>query len=189
MVQFFSGLVLTLFCAASMAQAQQYPDHPVHVIVGYARRAAGQTSRLARLGTTQHRSRPAFFVENRPGANGTIGTRAVVQSNPDGYTLLFSSNGIAPTPYIYKNLGYDIFTDLKPIATMAFSMACSCWSTPSRTIKPCRNSSTTPKKPRVRLAWCRQRPASCHRTLQQEGRHQDGARPVQGRVRSHDRHA
>jgi tripartite-type tricarboxylate transporter receptor subunit TctC len=42
----------------------------------------------------------------------------VVQSKPDGYTLLFSSNGIAPTPYIYKNLGYDIFTDLIPIATI-----------------------------------------------------------------------
>jgi tripartite-type tricarboxylate transporter receptor subunit TctC len=42
----------------------------------------------------------------------------VVQSKPDGYTLLFSSNGIAPTPYIYKNLGYDIFTDLTPVATI-----------------------------------------------------------------------
>ena len=42
----------------------------------------------------------------------------MAQSTPDGYTLLFSSNGSAPTPYIYKNLGYDIFTDLTPIATI-----------------------------------------------------------------------
>ena len=41
-----------------------------------------------------------------------------MQSKPDGYTLLFSSNGIAPTPFVYKNLGYDIFTDLTPIATI-----------------------------------------------------------------------
>ena len=42
----------------------------------------------------------------------------VVQSKPDGYTLLFSSNGIAPTPFVYKNLGYDIFTDLTPVSTI-----------------------------------------------------------------------
>ena len=58
-----------------------------------------------------------FYVENRLGANGTIAARSVATAKPDGYTLLFSSNGIAPTPYIYKNLGYDIFTDLTPVAT------------------------------------------------------------------------
>jgi tripartite-type tricarboxylate transporter receptor subunit TctC len=59
-----------------------------------------------------------FFVENKLGANGTIAARAVVQSTPDGYTLLYSSNGISPTPYIYKSLGYDILTDLQPVATI-----------------------------------------------------------------------
>src|SRR5262249_31894000 len=59
-----------------------------------------------------------FFVEDRLGANGTIAARSVAQSKPDGYTLLFSSNGIAPTPYIYKNLGFDIFIDLTPVATI-----------------------------------------------------------------------
>jgi tripartite-type tricarboxylate transporter receptor subunit TctC len=57
-------------------------------------------------------------VENRLGANGTIAVRAVVQSKPDGYTLLFSSSSITPTPYIYKNLGYDLLTDLKPVASI-----------------------------------------------------------------------
>ena len=42
----------------------------------------------------------------------------MIQAKPDGYTILYSSNGIAPTPYIYKNLGYDIFTDLTPIASV-----------------------------------------------------------------------
>jgi len=59
-----------------------------------------------------------FVVENRPGANGTMAVRAVTQADPDGYTLLFSSSSIAPTPYIYRNLGYDLLTDLEPIATI-----------------------------------------------------------------------
>ncbi len=100
------------------AQAQQYPDRPVRVIVGYAAGSGPdiQARTIAQqLGADFGQS---FFVENRLGANGTIAARSVVQSHPDGYTLLFSSNGIAPTPYIYKSLGYDVFTDLKPIATL-----------------------------------------------------------------------
>ena len=56
-------------------------------------------------------------IENRLGANGTIAARAVATAAPDGLTLLFSSSSIAPTPHIYKNLGYDTLTDLRPVAT------------------------------------------------------------------------
>jgi tripartite-type tricarboxylate transporter receptor subunit TctC len=59
----------------------------------------------------------SFFIENRLGANGTIAARAVATAAPDGLTLLFSSSSIAPTPHIYKSLGYDTLTDLRPIAT------------------------------------------------------------------------
>ncbi|MBI3705519.1 MAG: tripartite tricarboxylate transporter substrate binding protein [Rhizobiales bacterium] len=113
-----SFLAMILLLVASSAQAQQYPEHPVRVIVGYAagsgpdiqaRTVAAQLS--ASLGQQ-------FFVENRLGANGTIAARSVAQSKPDGYTLLFSSSSIAPTPYIYKNLGYDLFSDLEPIASV-----------------------------------------------------------------------
>src|SRR5581483_5427625 len=60
----------------------------------------------------------SFIVENRTGANGTIAARAVATATPDGYTLLFSSSSITPTPYIYKHLGYDLLADLKPVATV-----------------------------------------------------------------------
>jgi len=109
------GLILAL--ASTAAQAQQYPDRSVRVVVGYA---AGSGPDIQARTVAQQLSTDlgqSFYVENRLGANATIATRYVVQSSPDGYTLLFSSNGIAPTPYIYKHLGYDIFTDLKPIAT------------------------------------------------------------------------
>jgi tripartite-type tricarboxylate transporter receptor subunit TctC len=100
------------------AHAQQYPDRPVRVIVGYAAGSGPdiQARTVAQqLGADLGQS---FIVENKLGANGTIAARSVVQSSPDGYTLFFSSNGIAPTPYIYNKLGYDVFTDLKPIATI-----------------------------------------------------------------------
>ena len=118
MLRLLSFLVLTFSLAPVNAQAQQYPDHPVKLVVGYA---AGSGPDIQARTVAQQLSvdlGQQFFVENRLGANGTIGTRSVVQSKPDGYTLLYTSNGIGPTPYIYKNLGYDIFTDLTPIATV-----------------------------------------------------------------------
>jgi len=111
------SILSLMFLAAAPTLAQQYPDRPVRVIVGYAAGSGPDIQArtvAAQLSTDLGQN---FFVENRLGANGTLATRSVVQAAPDGYTLLFSSNGIAPTPYIYKNLGYDIFTDLKPIAT------------------------------------------------------------------------
>jgi len=112
------ALVGMLALATVSAQAETYPDRPVHVIVGYAAGSGPdiQARTVAQqLGADLGQS---FIVENRLGANGTIAARSVVHSTPDGYTLFFSSNGIAPTPYIYKNLGYDVFTDLQPIATI-----------------------------------------------------------------------
>jgi tripartite-type tricarboxylate transporter receptor subunit TctC len=118
MLRLLSLLSLTIGSASAMAQAQQYPDHPVKVVVGYA---AGSGPDIQARTVAQQLGRDLgqqFFIENRLGANGTIATRSVVQSRPDGYTLLFSSNGIAPTPFVYKNLGYNIFTDLTPVATI-----------------------------------------------------------------------
>jgi tripartite-type tricarboxylate transporter receptor subunit TctC len=103
---------------AGAAQAQPFPDRPVHIIVGFA--AGGGPDVIARavanqLGADLGR---AFYVENRPGANGTIATSVVAKSAADGYTLLYTSDSIAPTPFVYKSLPYDVFHDLEPIATV-----------------------------------------------------------------------
>ena len=114
-----TSLVIAMLCAGlTAAQTQTYPDRPVRVSVGFAAGSGpdiqARTVSLA-LGNSLGQQ---FYVENRLGANGTIAARAVAQSKPDGYSLLFSSSSIISTPYIYKSLGYDTLTDLRPIATV-----------------------------------------------------------------------
>ncbi|HEY2758174.1 MAG TPA: tripartite tricarboxylate transporter substrate binding protein [Pseudolabrys sp.] len=117
MLRSLSVVALVVSCLTA-AQAQQYPDHPVRVLVGYA--AGSGPDIQAR--TVAHQLSlslgQSFIVENRTGANGTIAARAVTQAVPDGYTLLFSSSSITPTPYIYLNLGYDLHKDLTPLASI-----------------------------------------------------------------------
>ena len=118
MFRTFAMLAASFLVAGSSAQAQQYPDRPVRVIVGFA---AGSGPDIQARTVAQQLSTSlgqAFIVENRLGANGTIAARSVVQAKPDGSTLLFSSSSITPTPYIYKSLGYDLRTDLEPVASV-----------------------------------------------------------------------
>src|SRR4029077_19261162 len=59
-------------------------------------------------------------VENRGGAGGNIGTRAVAKATPDGYTLLLGHTGtISINPTLYTNAGYDPRKDFAPIGLMA----------------------------------------------------------------------
>ena len=114
----FRALLLAFLSLSSFsAQAQQYPANPVRVIVGFT---AGSGPDLQARTISQQLAtdlKQSFFIENRLGANGTIAARAVATAAPDGLTLLFSSSSIAPTPHIYKSLGYDTLTDLRPVAT------------------------------------------------------------------------
>jgi tripartite-type tricarboxylate transporter receptor subunit TctC len=111
-------VVLGLALSCVSAQAQSYPQHAVKIVVGFAAGSGPdiQARTLAQQLTTALGQ--SFHVENRLGANGTIAARSVAQANPDGHTMLFSSSSITPTPHIYKNLGYDTLTDLRPVATV-----------------------------------------------------------------------
>lgn len=84
-------LACGLALIGNMAQAQQYPDKPVKIVVGFA--AGGPTDVIARL-LAQYMTRSmgqSVLVENKTGANALIATEMVAQANPDGYTLLFNS--------------------------------------------------------------------------------------------------
>ncbi|MGD9944505.1 MAG: Bug family tripartite tricarboxylate transporter substrate binding protein [Bradyrhizobium sp.] len=106
-----------LGAARAQAQARAWPEaQPIRFVVGYpagqstdviARRFAAVMS--AELGQT-------IWVENRPGANGILGTRIAMRSAPDGYTVLFGGMAqLAINPGLYKNLGYDPLSDFAPV--------------------------------------------------------------------------
>jgi tripartite-type tricarboxylate transporter receptor subunit TctC len=97
--------------------AQTYPDHPVKIIVPIG--PAGSYDLLGRLMADQLTKRlgQTFVVENRPGAGTIVGTKAVIASPPDGYTLLVGGlSNIVFNAGLYKNLSYDPLADLVPVA-------------------------------------------------------------------------
>ncbi|BAT61397.1 tripartite tricarboxylate transporter family receptor [Variibacter gotjawalensis] len=111
------GLIAALALVTSFAaQAQTYPDRPVKIIVPYP--AGGTTDILARVIADKLSKKLGqnFVVENRSGASGSIGTQAVHQSPPDGYTLLMgtvNTHGINSS--VFKQLAYDPQKDFMPI--------------------------------------------------------------------------
>jgi tripartite-type tricarboxylate transporter receptor subunit TctC len=100
-----------------MAHAQDYPAKPVRVIVPYA--AGGNADIWARVLAAKltDAMKQAFVVENKPGANGGIGTDFVAKSAADGYTILAVASGpIVVNPVLYAKVSYDPVKDLAPVA-------------------------------------------------------------------------
>ena len=111
-------LCLVNFLWVACALAQTYPSKTIKVLVGFA---AGSGPDLQAHTVAQQLSlqlNQAVYIENRMGANGTIAAKSVALSNPDGYTLLFSSSSISSTPYVYKNPGFDLLKDLRAVASV-----------------------------------------------------------------------
>src|SRR3954447_3385177 len=110
-------LLVRLFALAGSAAAQEYPNKPVRVIVPYV--AGGNADIWARTLSQKlgESLKQAFVVENKPGANGGIGTDFVAKSAPDGYTILAVASGpIVVNPVLYARVTYDPLKDLVPIA-------------------------------------------------------------------------
>jgi tripartite-type tricarboxylate transporter receptor subunit TctC len=109
--------MLAIFLSTSApASAQSYPTKPITLVVPFP--AGGGNDALARI-VAEKMSRSLgqqVVVENRGGAGGTIATRAVAKSPPDGYTILLSYTGtLAINPSLYPNAGYDPRKDFAPI--------------------------------------------------------------------------
>jgi tripartite-type tricarboxylate transporter receptor subunit TctC len=105
-----------VLCAPSPSHAQSWPSRPVTILVPFA--AGGGNDVLARL-LAQRMSAALgqpFVIENRPGAGGTLGARAVAKAAPDGYTLMVGHSGVfAIAPSLYANPGYDPRKDFAPV--------------------------------------------------------------------------
>lgn len=110
------ALGLAAFAVSTNALAA-YPDKPIRMIVPYvAGGAADITARVIAAHMTQDLG-ATVVVENRPGANGMIGTDAVAKAAPDGYTLLLDASGpLVVNPTLYPNTPYDPVKDLAPIS-------------------------------------------------------------------------
>jgi tripartite-type tricarboxylate transporter receptor subunit TctC len=109
-----------IVCAVAPAAAQFAPTRPVTVVVPFA--AGGGNDVLARL-IAQHMGRALgqqFVIENRAGAGGTIGARAVAKAAPDGHTLMVGHSGVfGVAPALYADPGYEPRRDFAPIGLIA----------------------------------------------------------------------
>jgi tripartite-type tricarboxylate transporter receptor subunit TctC len=101
------------------ASAQAYPLRPVHLVVPFA--SGGASDILARLigQWLSERLGQPFVIEMRPGAGGNVGTEAVVNASPDGYTLLMvNSAPSAINATLYDKLSFNFLRDMAPVGGM-----------------------------------------------------------------------
>jgi tripartite-type tricarboxylate transporter receptor subunit TctC len=99
-----------------LAAAQQYPSRPVRIVAGFA--AGGGVDVTARLigQWLAERLGRSFVIENRTGAGGNVGTEAVVNAPPDGYTLLLATVPNAVNASLYEKLNFNFIRDTAPVA-------------------------------------------------------------------------
>ena len=119
---FVAGAAAAMALPAGLvfAQAQDYPNKPVRVLVAFT--AGGTTDILARAVSQKlsERFKQTFVVDNKPGAGGNLGTELAARSAPDGYTLIVNSVGpMAVNPSLYKKLNINPLSDLVPVVQIA----------------------------------------------------------------------
>ena len=125
----FTAMCLMAFALAPAFAA--YPEKPVRIVVAYA--PGGATDVLARKMAQKltEQMGQTFFVENKPGATGIIGTQYVARAPADGYTLLAMDNTYEILPYAFKSLPWNHETAFAPITVIAFSPVLICVRTQS----------------------------------------------------------
>jgi tripartite-type tricarboxylate transporter receptor subunit TctC len=112
------ALAMLSLAAAAPSRAQDYPSHPVKMIVPFG--AGGPTDIFTRLLAEELRKalKEPFVMENRPGAGTIIGTEAAAKSPPDGYTLLMISATQTTTETLVPTKSYKLLRDFVPVASL-----------------------------------------------------------------------
>jgi tripartite-type tricarboxylate transporter receptor subunit TctC len=102
---------------AQAAQAQDYPTRPVRVVIAFP--PGGPTDFVGRLVTDKMSAAlgQRVYIENKPGAAGTVGADNVAKADPDGYSLFLTTSGaVAVAPHIMASVPYDPLRDFAPVA-------------------------------------------------------------------------
>jgi tripartite-type tricarboxylate transporter receptor subunit TctC len=106
----------TLAALLRTAQAIDYPTRPIRWIIGFP--PGGGADVVARImgGWLSERLGQQIIIENRPGAGTNIATQTVINSPPDGYTLLWAGISNVINATVYETLPFDFFKDIAPVA-------------------------------------------------------------------------
>jgi tripartite-type tricarboxylate transporter receptor subunit TctC len=112
---------LALVLTSMAANAQTYPNRPIKLVLPYA--PGGIVDSGGRLlgKALEAQLKQPVVADNRPGAGGVLGSNVVAQSAGDGYTVLFIDPAIAINASLQKNVPYDLFKDLRVVATVSTS--------------------------------------------------------------------
>jgi tripartite-type tricarboxylate transporter receptor subunit TctC len=106
-------------CSATLSAAQTYPVKPIRIVVP-VQPGGGLDPQARLLGRKFHESMgQPVVVENRPGANGMLGTEYVAKSPADGHTLLCAAASLASAVTLYRNLPFDVQRDLAPVSQLS----------------------------------------------------------------------
>ncbi|MDF3075017.1 MAG: transporter [Alphaproteobacteria bacterium] len=115
-----AGLFVTAMLSLAGAQAANpYPDKPVRVVVPFG--AGGVADVIVRIVADKLSDKMGqrYFVENKPGAGGSLGTELVARSPADGYTIVLGSPSLTVNPSIQKSLSWDPIKDFAPVTMLA----------------------------------------------------------------------
>src|SRR5215218_7511362 len=112
-------VLLFLICGCAAGSAQDWPTRPIRVIVPFSAGSASDIIPRLVLEQISTQLGQPIVIENRVGGSGAIGSAAVANAAPDGYTLLANSGAFTVTPSTVPNLPYDIIKDFVSVASFA----------------------------------------------------------------------
>lgn len=118
--------VVGLFAAVTMliagtAQAEDYPNRPIQLIVPFAAGGPSDITARAIAEDLGNELGQPVVVENRPGAGAIVGMQALLGAPSDGYTLMMGSNIITSAEYLYPDLPYDVLNDVQAVVAVSSS--------------------------------------------------------------------